>query len=56
MIEGTDHLPMHRINKENQLEACGEAPFYPLGPLTTDIAPCYHHITLGIGQPESVVT
>ena len=51
MIEGPGHVPMHKI-KENmvkQLEACGEAPFYTLGPLTTDIAPGYDHITSGIG-------
>src|SRR3569833_2733116 len=51
MIEGPVHVPMHKI-KENmyrQLEACDEAPFYTLGPLTTDIAPGYDHITSGIG-------
>jgi phosphomethylpyrimidine synthase len=51
MIEGPGHVPMHKI-KENmvrQLEVCGEAPFYTLGPLTTDIAPGYDHITSGIG-------
>jgi len=51
MIEGPGHVPMHMIkeNMEKQLEACGEAPFYTLGPLTTDIAPGYDHITSGIG-------
>ena len=51
MIEGPGHVPMHMIkeNMERQLEACGEAPFYTLGPLTTDIAPGYDHITSGIG-------
>ncbi|KFL48100.1 thiamine biosynthesis protein ThiC [Sphingobium sp. ba1] len=51
MIEGPGHVPMHKIkqNVEKQLEACGEAPFYTLGPLTTDIAPGYDHITSGIG-------
>src|ERR1700731_2033679 len=51
MIEGPGHLPMHKIkiNMEKQLEECGEAPFYTLGPLTTDIAPGYDHITSGIG-------
>ncbi len=51
MIEGPGHVPMHLIqeNLEMQLEACGEAPFYTLGPLTTDIAPGYDHITSGIG-------
>ncbi|WP_420136838.1 phosphomethylpyrimidine synthase ThiC [Sphingomonas sp.] len=51
MIEGPGHVPMHKIkqNMEKQLEACGEAPFYTLGPLTTDIAPGYDHITSGIG-------
>ncbi len=50
-IEGPGHVPMHMIkaNMEKQLEACGEAPFYTLGPLTTDIAPGYDHITSGIG-------
>ena len=47
MIEGPGHVPMHKIkvNMDKQLEACGEAPFYTLGPLTTDIAPGYDHIT-----------
>ncbi|MBI4384590.1 MAG: phosphomethylpyrimidine synthase ThiC, partial [Nitrospinae bacterium] len=51
MIEGPGHVPMHMIkeNMEKQLAECGEAPFYPLGPLTTDIAPGYDHITSGIG-------
>jgi phosphomethylpyrimidine synthase len=51
MIEGPGHVPMHMIkeNMQKQLEACGEAPFYTLGPLTTDIAPGYDHITSGIG-------
>lgn len=51
MIEGPGHIPMHMIkeNMEKQLEACDEAPFYTLGPLTTDIAPGYDHITSGIG-------
>jgi phosphomethylpyrimidine synthase len=51
MIEGPGHVPMHMIkeNMEKQLAACGEAPFYTLGPLTTDIAPGYDHITSGIG-------
>ncbi len=51
MIEGPGHVPMHMIqeNMTKQLEECGEAPFYTLGPLTTDIAPGYDHITSGIG-------
>ena len=51
MIEGPGHVPMHLIqeNMELQLEHCQEAPFYTLGPLTTDIAPGYDHITSGIG-------
>ncbi len=51
MIEGPGHVPMHmiKINMEKQLEDCMEAPFYTLGPLTTDIAPGYDHITSGIG-------
>src|SRR5689334_16100955 len=51
MIEGPGHVPMHKIkeNMDKQLESCGEAPFYTLGPLTTDIAPGYDHITSGIG-------
>ncbi len=51
LIEGPGHVPMHMIkeNMEKQLEYCHEAPFYTLGPLTTDIAPGYDHITSGIG-------
>ena len=51
MNEGPGHVPMHMIkeNMEKQLEWCGEAPFYTLGPLTTDIAPGYDHITSAIG-------
>ena len=51
MIEGPGHVPMHMIkeNMEKQLAICHEAPFYTLGPLTTDIAPGYDHITSGIG-------
>jgi phosphomethylpyrimidine synthase len=51
MIEGPGHVPMHLIkeNMEKQLEWCQEAPFYTLGPLTTDIAPGYDHITSAIG-------
>jgi len=51
MIEGPGHVPMQRIkaNMEEQLRHCGEAPFYTLGPLTTDIAPGYDHITSAIG-------
>jgi len=51
MIEGPGHVPMHKIkvNMEKQLKECGEAPFYTLGPLTTDVAPGYDHITSGIG-------
>ncbi|MEM9146297.1 MAG: phosphomethylpyrimidine synthase ThiC [Pseudomonadota bacterium] len=51
MIEGPGHVPMQKIkvNMEKQLRECGEAPFYTLGPLTTDIAPGYDHITSGIG-------
>lgn len=50
-IEGPGHVPMHLIkeNMDKQLEVCGEAPFYTLGPLTTDISPGYDHITSGIG-------
>lgn len=50
-IEGPGHVPMHMIkeNMDKQLEECDEAPFYTLGPLTTDIAPGYDHITSGIG-------
>lgn len=51
MIEGPGHVPMHLIkeNMDRQLQVCGEAPFYTLGPLTTDIAPGYDHITSAIG-------
>lgn len=51
MIEGPGHVPIHMIkeNMEKQLKVCDEAPFYTLGPLTTDIAPGYDHITSGIG-------
>ena len=51
MIEGPGHVPMHKIkvNMDKQLAECGEAPFYTLGPLTTDIAPGYDHITSAIG-------
>jgi len=51
IIEGPGHVPMHLIkeNMEKQLDCCDEAPFYTLGPLTTDIAPGYDHITSGIG-------
>ncbi len=53
-IEGPGHVPMHLIkeNMDKQLEVCGEAPFYTLGPLTTDIAPGYDHITSGIGAAQ----
>jgi len=51
MIEGPGHVPLHKIkvNVEKQLKECGEAPFYTLGPLVTDIAPAYDHITSAIG-------
>ena len=51
MVEGPGHVPMHliKVNMEKQLEACQDAPFYTLGPLTTDIAPGYDHITSAIG-------
>ncbi len=51
MIEGPGHVPMHkiRVNMTKQLRECGEAPFYTLGPLTTDVAPGYDHITSAIG-------
>jgi len=51
MIEGPGHVPMHKIkeNVDRQLEVCHEAPFYTLGPLVTDIAPAYDHITSAIG-------
>jgi len=50
-VEGPGHVPMHKIkeNMDRQLTTCGEAPFYTLGPLVTDIAPGYDHITSGIG-------
>jgi phosphomethylpyrimidine synthase len=51
MIEGPGHVPMHLIkeNMDRQLLVCHEAPFYTLGPLTTDVAPGYDHITSAIG-------
>jgi phosphomethylpyrimidine synthase len=51
MIEGPGHVPMHLIkeNMDRQLQVCHEAPFYTLGPLTTDVAPGYDHITSAIG-------
>ena len=54
MIEGPGHVPMHMIeeNMTKQIEVCSEAPFYTLGPLTTDIAPGYDHITSGIGAAQ----
>ncbi len=54
MIEGPGHVPMHKIreNMTEQLKHCGEAPFYTLGPLTTDIAPGYDHITSAIGAAQ----
>jgi len=54
MIEGPGHVPMHLIkeNMDKQLDVCKEAPFYTLGPLTTDIAPGYDHITSGIGAAQ----
>ena len=54
IIEGPGHVPMHKIreNMERQLSSCHEAPFYTLGPLTTDIAPGYDHITSGIGSAQ----
>ena len=54
MIEGPGHVAMHKIkeNMEKQLQVCGEAPFYTLGPLVTDIAPGYDHITSGIGAAQ----
>ncbi len=54
IIEGPGHVPMQRIkeNMDRQLEACDEAPFYTLGPLTTDIAPGYDHITSAIGAAQ----
>ena len=57
MNEGPGHVPMHMIkeNMDKQLEWCHEAPFYTLGPLTTDVAPGYDHITSGIGAAMIVV-
>lgn len=54
IIEGPGHVPMHKIkeNMERQITACHEAPFYTLGPLTTDIAPAYDHITSAIGAAQ----
>ncbi|WP_051399586.1 phosphomethylpyrimidine synthase ThiC [Haloechinothrix halophila] len=54
MIEGPGHVPMHKIkvNVEKEEELCGEAPFYTLGPLATDIAPAYDHITSAIGAAQ----
>ena len=54
IIEGPGHVPMHKIreNMDRQLSSCHEAPFYTLGPLTTDIAPGYDHITSGIGAAQ----
>lgn len=54
IIEGPGHIPMHKIkeNMERQLSSCHEAPFYTLGPLTTDIAPGYDHITSAIGAAQ----
>lgn len=54
MIEGPGHVPMQmiKVNMDKQLEECFEAPFYTLGPLTTDIAPGYDHITSGIGAAQ----
>src|SRR5207237_4977755 len=51
MVEGPGHIPMHQIemNVRKQKKICGEAPFYTLGPLVTDIAPAYDHITSAIG-------
>ena len=51
MIEGPGHVPLHKIkiNVDKQLKECGEAPFYTLGPLVTDVAPAYDHITSAIG-------
>ena len=56
MIEGPGHVPLHKIkiNMDKQLRECGEAPFYTLGPLTTDVAPGYDHITSAIDR-KSVV-
>ena len=54
MIEGPGHVPMHKIDENVRLEEewCGEAPFYTLGPLATDIAPAYDHITSAIGAAQ----
>ncbi|MEM9383565.1 MAG: phosphomethylpyrimidine synthase ThiC [Pseudomonadota bacterium] len=54
MIEGPGHVPMHMIeeNMKEELEHCSEAPFYTLGPLTTDVAPAYDHITSAIGAAQ----
>jgi phosphomethylpyrimidine synthase len=54
MIEGPGHVPLHKIAENQRLEEewCGEAPFYTLGPLTTDIAPAYDHITSAIGAAQ----
>ncbi|EHK87390.1 phosphomethylpyrimidine synthase ThiC [Saccharomonospora azurea] len=54
MVEGPGHVPMHKIkeNVEREEELCGEAPFYTLGPLATDIAPAYDHITSAIGAAQ----
>src|SRR6202167_6481177 len=54
IIEGPGHVPMHKIkeNMDRQLEVCKEAPFYTLGPLVTDIAPGYDHITSAIGAAQ----
>lgn len=54
IIEGPGHVPMHKIkeNMERQISSCHEAPFYTLGPLTTDIAPAYDHITSAIGAAQ----
>ena len=54
LIEGPGHVPMHKIreNMERQIDKCHEAPFYTLGPLTTDIAPGYDHITSAIGAAQ----
>ena len=55
-IEGPGHVPMHKIkeNMERQIEKCHDAPFYTLGPLVTDIAPGYDHITSAIGAAQSM--
>ena len=57
MNEGPGHVPMHMIeeNMAKQLEWCGEATFYTLGPLTTDIAPGYDHITIGMASPQMLI-